>query len=113
IAENQRLVLALLARRLRRAAGSSVALVGAWLLLTGRLRRSAGLTLGRACVRHFDRSGRQRPADLNGVAVPAGVCRVSQAHGSADATTGGHSELRLMSQPRSSCAWRDLGGAAR
>ena len=50
IAGNQRLVLALLARRLRRAAGSSrdVALAGAWLLLTGRLLRSAGLILGRA-----------------------------------------------------------------
>ena len=50
IAGNQRLVLALLARRLRRAAGRSrdVALAGAWLLLTGRLPRSAGLISGSA-----------------------------------------------------------------
>ena len=50
IAGNQRLVLALLARRLRWAAGSrrDVALAGAWLLLTGRLLRGAGLTVGRA-----------------------------------------------------------------
>ncbi len=61
-------------------------------------------------MRHFDRSGRQRPADLNSVAVPAGVCQVIQAHGSADTTTGG-SESLLMGQPRSSCAWRDLGAA--
>src|SRR5262249_43146938 len=50
IAENQRLVLALLTRCLRRAARGScdVPLAGAWLLLTGRLLRGAGLTVGRA-----------------------------------------------------------------
>jgi hypothetical protein len=63
-------------------------------------------------VRHFDRSGRPRPADLNGVAVPAGICRVVQAHGSADTTTGGHRELWLTGQPGSSRTC-DLGGAAR
>jgi hypothetical protein len=45
----------------------------------GRLPRSAGLIVGRAGVRHFGRSGRQRPVDLNGVAIPAAICRVSQA----------------------------------
>jgi hypothetical protein len=56
--------------------------------------------------------GRQRPADLSGVAVPAGVCRVGQSHGSADPTTG-HSELWLTGSPGSSRAWRGLAGATR
>ncbi len=49
VAVDERLVLALLARRLRRAAGTSrdAALAGAWLLLTGRLPPGAGLILGR------------------------------------------------------------------
>jgi len=38
--------------------------------------------MGRAQVRYFDPSGR-RPADLDGLAVPAWACRVIQAHGSA------------------------------
>jgi hypothetical protein len=45
IAGNERLVLALLARRLRRPTGSSRnALAGAWLRLTGRLPPGARLT---------------------------------------------------------------------
>jgi len=105
IAENQRLVLALLARCLRRAARSSgdAPLAGAWSLFTGCLLRGAGLNVGTALARHFDRSGRQRPADLNGVALPAGVGRVGQAHGSADTTTGSGSQPRPTSQPTSSC----------
>src|SRR5215831_6274535 len=50
IAGNHRLALALLARRLRRAAGSrrGASLAGAWLPLTGRLLPGDGLILGRA-----------------------------------------------------------------
>jgi hypothetical protein len=32
-------------------------------------------------VHHFDRSGRQWPADINGVAVPVGICRVMTSGG--------------------------------
>ena len=38
-----------------------------------------------------------------GVALPAGVGRVGQAHGSADTTTGSGSQPRPTSQPTSSC----------
>jgi hypothetical protein len=50
IAGNDRLVLALLVRRLRRASSTSrgAALAGAWLRLAGRLRPGAGLTSGGA-----------------------------------------------------------------
>ena len=53
------------------------------------------------------------PADLTGVVVPAGVCRVIQSHGSARNTAGGHSLLWLMGPPGSGRIWRDLGGATR
>ena len=62
-------------------------------------------------MRHSGLSRRQRPADLGGAAVPAGACQLSHAHDSADTTTTGGSQLWLVGQPKSSCAWAGLGAA--
>ena len=64
-------------------------------------------------ARRFGRAGGQRPADLHSAAVSAGVCRVIQAQGSADTSTGSCSELWPVGQPRSGCTRRGFGGAAR
>src|SRR5262249_58060110 len=104
-ADHERLVESLRAPCVGGAAGSGrgAAVAGDWFLFTGRLLRGDGLAVRAAYARHFDPGGRQRAADLNGVAVPAGAGRVSQAHGSADTTTGSCSQPWRTGQPRSSC----------
>src|SRR5205807_2493572 len=115
IAGNQRLVLALLARRVRRAAGGScaVAMAGAWLVRVGRTLPGAGLIVGRAGARRFDRSGGAAARRSQQGRRPGGVYRVIQAQGSADTTADGCSELWVTGQPGSSRIWRGFGGATR
>jgi hypothetical protein len=103
LAGNQRLVLALLTRRLQRAAGSSRAgaLAGAWLVLTARLLRSAQRHVvarhrrqaedGLVLDQQEHRVGRVRTADpdpMRGAAGLDGLKRIDRHHGYAVVNVG-------------------------
>jgi hypothetical protein len=116
IAGTQRLVPAVPARRLRRAAGRSrdAAPAGAWPLPAGRRPRGARLTPGRARARHLDPDSRQRPADPRSVAVPARAGPLTHAHNSVHTTTtGSRSQRWPAGQPAAAAPRPGLGKATR